>query len=346
MAKAAYVGVNGKARKIKAGYVGINGVAHKLKKAYVGDENGKARLCWSGEQGWVQCASPISAAWTSVCYGNSKFVAIAKNSNNLIYSVDAKTWTNILMPTTAAWTSICYGNGKFVAVASDGTIAYSTNATSWTYKKVYYNAIQGTIAYGDPSGVTAAIYKWKMVLCNNGNFTVWSTSSNFIWSTDAITWKIGWSRLADPNSVAYGNGTYAIAAGSSCEYAKAASDLTELSWTESEIRYAGSAQVICFGSSRFVVLERNESICSYSSDAIAWSRGGISVSKSWAAICYGNGKFVAVCDSGDVAVFSTNRGLTWSEILLPGEHSWTSICYGNGKFVAVASDGIIACWEQ
>ena len=42
-----YVGVDGKARKVKGGYVGIDGVARKIKKGYIGDENGVARLCFS-----------------------------------------------------------------------------------------------------------------------------------------------------------------------------------------------------------------------------------------------------------------------------------------------------------
>ena len=41
-----YIGVDGKARKIKGGYIGIDGKARKIKKGYVGDANGVARLCW------------------------------------------------------------------------------------------------------------------------------------------------------------------------------------------------------------------------------------------------------------------------------------------------------------
>ena len=43
-----YIGIDGKARKIKGGYIGIDGKARKIKKGYIGDENGVARLCWSG----------------------------------------------------------------------------------------------------------------------------------------------------------------------------------------------------------------------------------------------------------------------------------------------------------
>lgn len=41
-----YIGVDGKARKVKGGYIGIDGVARKIKKGYIGVD-GVARLCWS-----------------------------------------------------------------------------------------------------------------------------------------------------------------------------------------------------------------------------------------------------------------------------------------------------------
>lgn len=47
MAKGIFVGIGGKARKVKKIYVGIGGKARKVKKAYVGIA-GKARLFWSG----------------------------------------------------------------------------------------------------------------------------------------------------------------------------------------------------------------------------------------------------------------------------------------------------------
>lgn len=47
MAKKAYIGVSGVARKIKKGYIGVNGVARRIKKAYIG-VGGVARPCWSG----------------------------------------------------------------------------------------------------------------------------------------------------------------------------------------------------------------------------------------------------------------------------------------------------------
>ena len=49
MAKGAWIGVGGKARKIKNMYIGIDGKARKIKKAWIG-VGGKARLFFSSDQ--------------------------------------------------------------------------------------------------------------------------------------------------------------------------------------------------------------------------------------------------------------------------------------------------------
>ena len=66
MTKAAYIGVDGKARKIKNGYVGVNGRARKIKKAYVG-VGGVARPCWGGgELSYYGTITPLSQARASL----------------------------------------------------------------------------------------------------------------------------------------------------------------------------------------------------------------------------------------------------------------------------------------
>ena len=61
MAKAVYVGVNSKARKMKKAYIGIGGKARKVKKMYIG-VGGKARLCYSAELEKVGMATALSTA--------------------------------------------------------------------------------------------------------------------------------------------------------------------------------------------------------------------------------------------------------------------------------------------
>lgn len=50
MANGAYIGIDGKARKVAGGYIGVGGVARKIAKAYVG-VNGVAQLWWTAGGG-------------------------------------------------------------------------------------------------------------------------------------------------------------------------------------------------------------------------------------------------------------------------------------------------------
>ena len=62
MAKGAYVGVAGVARKIKKGYVGVDSKARKIKKGYVG-VGGVARPFFSAEGlEYYGAITPLSAA--------------------------------------------------------------------------------------------------------------------------------------------------------------------------------------------------------------------------------------------------------------------------------------------
>ena len=65
MAKAVYVGVGSKARKMKKAYIGIGGKARKVKKMYIG-VGGKARLCYSAELERYGMAAALSAARDSM----------------------------------------------------------------------------------------------------------------------------------------------------------------------------------------------------------------------------------------------------------------------------------------
>ncbi len=70
--------------------------------------------------------------WSSVCYGNGKFVAVEKDGNTSAYSEDGISWTLTEMPTSSGWGSVCYGNGKFIATSfTQGLFAYSMDGVNW-----------------------------------------------------------------------------------------------------------------------------------------------------------------------------------------------------------------------
>ena len=80
---------------------------------------------------WVQSTMPSNANWSSVCYGNGKFVAVTNGSNIAAYGIGGISWPQTTMPASLAWSSVCYGAGKFVAVVR--------GSTAYAYLKDYFN---------------------------------------------------------------------------------------------------------------------------------------------------------------------------------------------------------------
>ena len=107
---------------------------------------------------------PTSTTWTSVAYGNGRFVAIAATGAHA-YSIDAGlTWTTsswgvattgVLAAASTSWTRVRYGQGLFLAVASGGTVgATSPDGINWTIRTLpassnWTNAVFGSIS-GNP----------------------------------------------------------------------------------------------------------------------------------------------------------------------------------------------------
>lgn len=80
MAKGAYVGVGGVARKVKKIYVGVDGVARKVKKAYVG-VNGVARLVYSASV--IERLTDLSVArYRGTAGANSEYVMFIGSTAN------------------------------------------------------------------------------------------------------------------------------------------------------------------------------------------------------------------------------------------------------------------------
>ena len=157
---------------------------------------------------------PASRDWSSVTYGNGKFVAVASGSDKGAYSTDGINWTEISMPAGRRWSSVTYGSGKFVAVA-DGIInkgAYSTDGISWTEMTL------------------PASGNWASVTYGGGKFiAVVNNSSAAAYSTDGINWSAMTMPASSKwQSVTYGNGKFVavVFTGANGAYWKAAAQVT------------------------------------------------------------------------------------------------------------------------
>ena len=259
--------------------------------------------------------------WSSVCYGNDKFVAITFNNNYYAYSTDGIHWIEgTISDTSRWWYSVCYGNDKFVAVSDGKYFAYSTDGINWT---------EGTIS--DTSRA------WESVCYDNDKFIAVAHITNyFAYSTDGIHWTEG--TLPSSRywySVCYGNDKFVTVA-QDTNYFIYSTD--GINWTEGTISSTRRRWMsVCYGNDKFVTVAYNSNYFAYSTDGINWTESTISeISREWISVCYGNDEFVTVASSSNYFAYSTD-GIHWTESTISDtSRQWWSVCYGNGKFITVS----------
>jgi hypothetical protein len=103
---------------------------------------------------------PFSAVFSSICFGNGKFVAVASNSQQCATSPDGITWTTQTMLNSRDWTGVAAGPGVFVAVAQGfvDVSASSPDGITWTEQAM-------------PSGGN-----WKAITSGAGSFVAIATN--------------------------------------------------------------------------------------------------------------------------------------------------------------------------
>jgi hypothetical protein len=170
---------------------------------------------------------PASTTWTSIAYGQGRWVAVASGGTTSAYSTDGGvTWTaGGNLPTSATWTAITYGAGKFVAIATASTaVAYSPDGgvtwvggtglanSNWSSVKfgnnkfVAVSATSGTVAAFSLNGIawTAATLpstaSWTGVTYGQGVFLAVSSTTAAATSEDGLVWTA--RTISTSNSVA------------------------------------------------------------------------------------------------------------------------------------------------
>ena len=102
---------------------------------------------------WTLTTMPVSAVWTSVSYGNGRFVAIASGGTVSAYSFDGITWiASNGLPSTQNWSTVSYAQGLFFAVALSSTIgATSQDGLNWLTRLLPQVSNWVGIAFGNPT---------------------------------------------------------------------------------------------------------------------------------------------------------------------------------------------------
>jgi hypothetical protein len=107
---------------------------------------------------WTSAGNlPAAAIWSSVAYGNGRFVAIANSSNEVAISYDSgATWivSPSMLPSNELWVTVKYGQGLFVAVAEGTDIcATSQDGITWTKQTLSASTVWHALAFGNPNNI-------------------------------------------------------------------------------------------------------------------------------------------------------------------------------------------------
>lgn len=69
---------------------------------------------------WTQTTPPIGGYWSTVLYGNGKFVTVSSNNRSYVsYSFDGVTWKTSRILENWHWDDLAYGQGMWIAIASN-----------------------------------------------------------------------------------------------------------------------------------------------------------------------------------------------------------------------------------
>lgn len=101
---------------------------------------------------WTLRSYPEENTWTSVCWANGLFVAVASSgTNRIMTSPDGVTWTAVAAPEANSWTAVTYCNGVYIAVASTGTnrVMTSIDGATWVARMATAATAWGCIACGN-----------------------------------------------------------------------------------------------------------------------------------------------------------------------------------------------------
>lgn len=252
-----------------------------------------------------------------ITYGNGKFVAIAYNSQNIIYSSDGINWSKSTLFNYSYWSYIGFGfynnNPTFVVTGDRELINYSLNLTDWLPSKMPLEEYWRTPTYG--SG------KWLI----GGDTKMAYSTSLYPWST---------MNLPMNNSCyTYGNGKFVSLKKSENKYST-----NGTTWKTNTLPVNANWDAVTYGNGIYIAVG-STSKTMYSTDGITWYEGGnITANLNWDSVAYGNGIFLAMAWN-EYQTSYTYDGITWYEgPTLPNGPRWEKIAYGSGAFVAISSN--------
>jgi hypothetical protein len=302
--------------------------------------------CVSGKS-WNSFSMPSDRSWSSIAYGNNKFVAVASNSNIGAISDDGFNWSTITLPTTSSWKDVVYGNGMFMAV-SDSIVIVSNDGINWT---TVSSPISVPVAdfLSTPRTITNVVYGSGLFLIgilgrNTGNVPAAMVFS----STDGQTWTTALTRSDSflvNFKVYFNNGIFYTLINSQVQIWVMRSS-NSLDWSESVVNAGIDFQALSssYGNGLFLLVGQSSQPNTryYTSTNLINFTSRIMnslVNLQQDHIIYANNLFISLSSGSNIASISTD-GLTWNSVSLSSSSFWSDIAYGNGITSAIAPGSI------
>ena len=148
MAKGAYIGVAGKARKVKKMYIGVNNVARKVKKGYIGI-NGVARQCFLG--GTPLSTKAVGSTVQIRENGSLVNYYVAKHDYESGLNGPGRTLLVRQTPFTARETNVVWDADKKTNYAASDIDQWLNSTCKAKYSQAIQNAMATTSFYYLPS---------------------------------------------------------------------------------------------------------------------------------------------------------------------------------------------------
>jgi hypothetical protein len=267
-----------------------------LRPRFVALALNQGKAAWSDDgETWTLAELPGDRAWVSAAYGGGTFIAFARNSDKVAWSVNGGvTWKEAELPRRWDWQGAAWGGGKFVV------LAYNQDRAAWSSDGVTWN----------PAILPASV-EWQSIAFGNGKFVAIAiNSSKAAWSAGGEAWtETELPGNETWGSIAFGNRTFvAVDYGDS----KAAWSADGEAWTTAELPDGMTRCSVAFGNGKFVAVsgysENNKA--AWSADGQAWTAVNLPVNGRWSSIAWGNGQFVVLADRDGKIVRSTD-GSVW-----------------------------------
>ncbi len=234
----------------------------------------------------------------------------------LALSASAATAQTVWTTSSGSGLDVAYGNGKFVAVGNGGGVGEvrtSTDGTTWSTQTLNGVSWLNHVAYA------------------NGLWVATGTGGKLYTSTDASSWTLRTTGLADLTDIAYGNGRWLTTVLSSTNTFATSTD--GVNW--SSISGSAGTGGVAYGNGVFVTMDTSHSYTS--TDGVTWTSHA--TAEGVGGLTFINGRFMGV--GGNNRIGESLDGITWSfrDIGFATTPNIQNLGFGGGTYVAVGLYG-------